>query len=488
MKWMIKDAVIMTLGDEDCLLEKGDIFIDGDRIAALGRDLSPESFEAEKVLPAQNKLAIPGLVNAHLHSHDRFDKGRFDNLPLEVWMALYNPPLGKRNWTPREAYLRTVLNAIEMLRTGTTTVIDDVVHGSFSEEVIDSVFQAYQDIGMRARVSIAYSDRPFFQTIPYLEELMPEPLKQELRQPGPLTSDAVLQLWRRYAKRWQGRVGFILAPSAPMRCTDGFLQKTWQVSNELNLPVIVHFLETKVQAVTSRLFYGQCLAAHMDSLGILTPRTTLVHGVWVSDRDLDLIQEAGASIIHNPVSNAKLGSGIAPIRKMLDRGINVGLGTDNNNANDSANLLEAMKLAALLNKVREFDYQRWVGAKDVLRMATQGSARCGGLEKEIGSLTVGRKADIVLLNLKTPPFFPSNHLAHQLVFCEHGESVDTVIVDGRPIVEGGRMTTVDEPKIFQELMEQEETIKEKIRQAAARGPELEPYLRQAYFQCVQQEL
>ncbi len=474
------------MDDEGTFWETGDIIIEGDTITALGDNLSPEHFHVQKILPAQNHLAIPGLVNAHLHSHDRFDKGRFDNLPLEIWMALYNPPLGKRNWTPREAYLRTIVNAVEMLKSGTTTVIDDVVHGSFSEEVIDAVFQAYQDIGMRALVSIHFSDQVYHKTIPYLEDLLPESLKQELSRPGPLKPDEVLQLWRRYAKRWRGRVGFILAPSAPMRCTDEFLKKTWQLSKELDLRVIVHFMETKVQVITSQLFYGSCLADHMESLGILTPRTSLVHCVWASDQDLARIQDSGSSVIHNPVSNAKLGCGIAPIRKILERGIPVGLGTDNINANDSANLLEAMKLAALLNKIPDFNYERWVGAKDVLNMATRGGAICAGLEEEIASLSVGRKADIILLDLKKAPFFPRNNLVHQLVFCEHGESVDTVIVGGKIVVEKGQMVAVDEQKMMNELVELEDGIKEKICRAAARGAELEPYLRKAYFKCVQQ--
>jgi len=488
MKWMIHGAAVLTLDDDDRFWPQGDIVIADDRIQALGPDLSAERGSVEGVLDARGQIAIPGLINAHLHSHDRFDKGRFDNVPLEIWMALYNPPLGKRSWTPREAYCRTLLNAMEMLKTGTTTVMDDVVHGAFSEEVIDAVFQAYEDIGMRARVSIAYSDRPYFQTIPYLEELMPDPLKEELsRLAASFRPEEVLSLWRRYARRWCGRVGFFLSPSAPMRCTDGFLKKTWALSEEFDLPVVVHFLETKVQVVTSRLFYGKSLAEHLQALGVLTPRSALVHAVWASDRDLDRIQSAQASIIHNPVSNAKLGSGIAPIRQMLDRGIAVGLGTDNNNANDSANLLEAMKLAALLHKLRDFDYRRWVGAKEALWMATKGSARCARLEKEVGCLAVGRKADIVLLNRKTPSFFPTHHLVRQIVFCETGMSVDTVVVDGKIIVEKGRIRTVDEGKIFQELWAQEEALKEKIRNWAQRGPELEPYVREAYFRCVQQD-
>lgn len=488
MRWMIKNTTIMTLDDEERWLDNGDIVIDEGKIIALGHDLSPESFGVEKVHSGHDKLVIPGLVNAHLHSHDRFDKGRFDNLPLELWMALYNPPIGRREWTPRECYLRTVLNCIEMMKTGTTTVIDDVHHGTMSKENIDAVFQAYQDIGIRALVSIGYSDSPYYKTIPYLENLLPNNLKEEMEQAGNLAPDDMIELWRSYAQRWRGRVRFILSPSAPQRCTDEFLKKTWNLSKELDLPVITHVLETKVQAITGRLFYGKSIVEYMNSLEILTPRTTLAHAVWVTDRDITLISDAGASIVHNPVSNLKLGSGIAPVRKMLDAGINVGLGTDNNNANDTANLFDTMKLAALLHKVVDFDYDRWVGAKEVVKMATRDGARCGCLGEELGTLSVGMKADMVLLDLNKSPFIPRNNLLHQLVFCENGQSVDTVIVEGKPVVEGGRVTTVNEQKYLEETMERAGEIQDKIRRAVKRSGELEPYVRQAYLRCVQQDI
>ncbi len=484
MRWMIKGAAMITGDEEDRWFEKGDIVMGDGKIIALGRDLSPESFRVEKICQGENKLVIPGLVNAHLHSNDRFDKGRFDNLPLELWGVLYNPPLGKREWTSRECYLRTAINCIEMLKTGTTTVLDDVRHGApGSKENIDAVFEAYQDSGMRALVGIGYSDLPYYRTIPYLEGLLPSDLKKEIGLSMTSPPEEVIRLWRNYAERWNGRVGFLLSPSAPQRCTDEFLKKTWRLSEEMDLPVIVHVLETKVQAVAGKLFYGKSIIEHMKALRVLTPRTAIVHAVWVDDHDIEMISESGASIVHNPVANLKLGSGIAPIRKVLDAGINVGLGTDNNNANDTANLFETMKMAALLHKVPDPNYDRWVGAKEVMKMATRGGARCGYL-KNLGSLSVGMKADMALFDLSKLPFFPRNNLLHQLVFCENGGSVDTVVIDGRPVVEGGRVTTLNEEKIAEEARERAEEIQGKIRRAASRGVELEPFVREAYRKCV----
>jgi cytosine/adenosine deaminase-related metal-dependent hydrolase len=325
-------------------------------------------------------------------------------------------------------------------------------------------------------------------TIPYLDELLPDSLKKELDEPGTVSPEEMLTIWPDYARRWRGRVRFALSPSAPQRCTDTFLKKTWKLSEELDIPVIIHVLETKVQAVTGRLFYGKTIVEHMNSLGILTPRSTLIHTVWLTDDDIALIGDAGSSTVHNPLSNLKLGSGIAPLRKMFDAGINVGLGTDNNSANDAVNLFETMKMAALLQKVRGFDYDRWVGAREVIKMATRGGARCGGLHEEIGYLSVGMKADMVVLDLNKLPYFPRNNLLHQLVFCENGECVDTVVVDGVPVVEGGTLTTINEQKILEEAMDCADRIQLKIREAGARGGELEPYVREAYLRCVQQDV
>lgn len=486
MRWMIKGAIPLPQTEAPGELKPIDVVIDGNEIADLGKDLDAEQLGIEKVLSAHDKLVIPGLVNAHLHSHDRFDKGRFDNLPLEVWMALYNPPTAARNWTARECYLRTMLGCIEMIKSGTTTVIDDL-HSGFplSTSCIDAVFRAYHDSGMRARVTVAYADKPYYQTIPFLEELLPRQLKPAPKSFLDATHDSVLSLWRDFAKRWKGRVQFILSPSGPQRCTDGFLKKVWKFSEAANLPVVIHVLETKVQAFSGYHFYGKSIVAHMQDLGLLTPLTTLVHCVWVDDHDIELIAKAGASVVHNPLSNLKLGSGVAPVNKILETGINVGIGTDNHNASDTANLFEAMKTAALIHKVSSHEYSKWVGAKEALRMATEGGALCGGLSEEIGRIEIGKKADLVLLDLNALSFFPKNNLVHQLVFSENGSAVDTVIVDGNILMEGRRLISVDEGELLQELEDRIATIQNKINAGVPDGRKLEPFFRQAYDRCIE---
>jgi 5-methylthioadenosine/S-adenosylhomocysteine deaminase len=484
MRWMIQGATIITLDDRERVFDTGDLVIEEDRIVAVGSHLSPRDLGVDNIRDGRGRLVIPGLVNAHLHSNDRFDKGRFDNLPLEVWGVLYSPPLGKRDWTPEECYLRTALNCLEMVKTGTTTVIDDVRHGApGTRENIDAVFRAYRDSGMRALVGIGYSDLPFYKTIPYLEDLLPAGLKREL-DAAPCSPEQVIALWRSYADQWRGRVGFVICPSAPQRCTEEFLERIRLLSEESDLQVVIHVLETRIQKKAGALFYGESVVAHMKTLNLLNSRTTLIHAVWVSDDDLRLIRDSGACIVHNPVANLKLGSGIAPLRRIIDAGIPVGLGTDNNNANDTANLFETMKMAALLHKVADPDYDRWPGARDVVRMATRGGAACGRV-KDAGMLAPGMKADLVILDLNRMPFIPRNNLIHQLVFCEHGESVEMVVVDGKPVVEGGKVVTLDEEKLLRQAADQEEGIRDKIRRAVKRGTELEPYVRKAYRKCME---
>jgi len=173
---------------------------------------------------------------------------------------------------------------------------------------------------------------------------------------------------------------------------------------------------------------------------------------------------------------------------MIDAGIKIGLGTDNNNGNDTNNLFETMRVAALLHKVVDSDYDQWVGAKEVMKMVTRGGAACSGLNGEIGTLSVGMKADMVLLDLRKLSFLPRNNLLHQLVFSEHGESVDSVVVDGKLVVEAGTVTAVNEQKIIDEVMERAEEIQGKIRRASIRGGEIEPYVREAYFRCVHHDI
>jgi 5-methylthioadenosine/S-adenosylhomocysteine deaminase len=461
-----------------------DIVIAADRISAIGTGLQPEDHHVGRIVDGDGLIVIPGLVNGHLHSHDRFDRGRFDALPLEIWMGAYNPPTTARQWTPRQTYLRTLLNGIELLRSGTTTVIDDVHLGpGVDREVIEAVFAAYDTLGLRASVTISHSDLPFYKTIPYLEDVLPASLRRPAGNAR--TIDETIELWRELAASHTKRVRFALSPSGPQRCSPRFLTRTQELARELDLPVITHVLETRIQALTAERFFGRTMVEHMEAIGALDEHSVLVHCVWVNEADIERINQAGASVVHCPASNLKLGSGVAPVPDLLEAGVNIALGTDNNNGNDSANLLEVIKLAATLHR-SDPDHHRWPNAGQVLTMATMGGARAARLDGEIGQIAVGMKADLVFLDRAAPPFVPAHNLERQLVFAESGSSIRSVVIDGQLVLGDGVLQNIDEQALMNEIAEQLPAIAALIGGGSAAAEELAPHLTRVYDRCTRE--
>jgi 5-methylthioadenosine/S-adenosylhomocysteine deaminase len=219
------------------------------------------------------------------------------------------------------------------------------------------------------------------------------------------------------------------------------------------VPYHTHVLETKTQAVTGLEFHGKSLIAYMNELGLLGRNTTIAHSVWVSDADIALMGEAGVSIAHNAVSNQKLGAGIAPLRRLMDAGVTVGLGTDGLSSNDTARIFDVMRVAGLIHSVSGPDYRQWVKAREILDMATISGARSAMIEDITGSLEVGKAADLLILDLETYAFLPLNGIDKHLVFSENGSSIETVMVNGEVVMKGNRLTKVDETAIFAEIRE-----------------------------------
>jgi guanine deaminase len=241
----------------------------------------------------------------------------------------------------------------------------------------------------------------------------------------------------------------MLAPSGPQRCTDDLLVGADALAAEHDAEVHIHVLETKTQAVTGdELYGGRTLVQHLDEIGALSRRTTFAHGIWVTDEDIERIARAEVSVSHNAISNLKLGSGILPWRKYQDAGVNLGLGTDGCSSSDTPRLMEVMKTAALLHKVTEPDFDRWPTVPEVLDAATIGGARSGVLDGAIGSIEVGKRADLVMFDTTTLAFMPTNRLENHLVYSENGSSIVRVMVDGVVTVEDGRLTLIDEDAVI----------------------------------------
>jgi 5-methylthioadenosine/S-adenosylhomocysteine deaminase len=484
-KWMLKGGLVLAHAAHKAA--RMDIVVDHDTIVAVGERLDPGAFDVSEIHSAQGRLIVPGFINTHYHSHDRWDRGRFSPLPLEIWMSLYNPPTAGRAWTPEEIYLRTLVGGLELMRGGTTSVMDDVHLGlQLDDASIDAVFRAYSDLGLRADVGVAYSDRPGHMTIPYLDDVLPKELKTR-GQSSVVSTDEMLGIWETLCQKWNSRVRAVVSVSGPQRCTDLFQQDAWTLADRFNRPVLTHVLESRVQALTGPHFYGKSLVAHMDDIGVLRPNSVLIHGVWMSHEDLDLVARGGACVSHNPVSNLKLGSGIAPIIEMLERGIPVGLGTDNHNGNDGCSMFEAVKLAVMLQTTQTDDYRRWPSAEKGIAAATANGARLMGRDGEIGRIEAGFKADLLVFDLSADAFLPLNDAAVHLVFADASRALRDVYVDGQRVMENETVLTVDEPAIRQEVAGRIESIQKKVLDGVPKARELEPYLLEAYDKCLRDQ-
>jgi 5-methylthioadenosine/S-adenosylhomocysteine deaminase len=433
-----------------------DILIEGDRIAAIGQGLALPP--GTTVIDGRGKLVMPGLVNAHMHSPEALYKGRYDNMPLELWMLYAYPILGAQVLPPRLVYLRTALCAIESLKSGTTCVTDDVYESpQQTPEQLDAVFQAYEDVGLRATISGHVVDRPFLDTIPFAREFVPPALAAQADALGSADREAWLSHCRDAFARLHGRAGrlnFMVAPSAPQRCTVELMQAAMELAEAHDAPFHTHILETKVQAVTGQEFYGETLIAYMHRLGLLRRRTTIAHSIWVTDADIEMMGDAGCSIAHNVISNQKLGAGVAPVQRLLRAGVNVGLGTDGVSTSDTTRMFAVMHAAGLIHNVQTPDPDLWLSSEQVIRAATLGGAQSACLGDRTGSIEVGKAADILVIDLATVAFTPRNDISNHLVYCETGSSVTHAIVGGEVMAEGGRCLRVNEAALLAELREE----------------------------------
>jgi guanine deaminase len=482
---LIRNAAVLPLGGVEEVRSGLDIRIEDGRIAAVGPAL-PAGPPPVRIIDATDRLVIPGLVNAHLHSHNNYFRGWFDSVPLDLCVLdVWGVGLAREalRLTPRQIYARALLGCAEMLRTGTTTALDDVnLSPWLGEEAVAAVVRAYEDSGMRAVVAPHLFDIPYHRTVPFVADVLPAPLRRRLDEAPAGNVAAMLDVVRTCARRWGAsdrRVRLGIGPSGPQRCSPGLLNAVSGLAEEFDLPVFIHALETRTQAAFGRLHYGQTLIEYLRDLGLLRPRVSLGHAVWLTPADVDIVAASGVTVCHNPVSNLKLGSGIAPLGRLLAAGVPLALGTDGVMSNDSLNLLESVKLAALLHKVRDPLPDRWPGAREALRMATAGGARSGRLGA-VGAVAEGYRADLVVLDLRRAGFAPRNDLLLQTVYAADAGAVDTVIVDGRVVMDAGRLVTVDEAALAAEVTADAAAFHERTAAARAGAAELAPYFREAY--------
>ena len=433
----------LVLHSANLVVEPLDIVVDGDTIVDL---VTPGSVRGEGMqqFDAADRLVIPGLVNGHHHAQAQLVKGKFDAISLELLLNGQRWSNGHR--TLEDKYLSALIGAAELVRKGCTASYDMFAELPLpTAEGVEAVARAYADVGMRAAIAPMMADRSFYEAIPGLAEFLPEPLRRQVLAIKSSPHEATLAACGQILKGWsfdRARIRPALGPTIPHHCSDPFLTGCRDLARDFDVGLQMHVGESKVQAVVATRAYGKTLVAHLDSLGMLGPRFCVAHGVWLDEDDRARLADRGASVAHNPGSNLKLGSGVADIRRMIDRGINVAIGTDGSSSSDNLNVFEAMRLASYLSRVQDHPVESWISAREALRAATQGGARALGFDK-IGEIKKGYMADFTFIDLAALHYVPANDIVAQLVFGEDGTGVDSVMVGGRLILDHGRLVNVD---------------------------------------------
>jgi guanine deaminase len=432
------------------------------------------------------------MVNAHNHSNENWFRGMWDNLPLEPWMLFSYPALAAPAQTPDEIYLRTLVGAIEQLKSGATCVVDFLYElDGFTDASLEAVVRGYRDAGLRALIALGIGDRAYHETVVLDEGLVSRELIERLERDKPPSWDE----WERFVRAAVDRfhrpdegISICPAPSGPQRCTDEMLVGCAALAEELDLPIHIHVLETRMQAVSGQQLYGRTLVEHMDAIGFLGPRVCFAHGIWLTPGDIELVRDRDVSIAHNPISNMKLGSGIAAVPLLLAHGVNVALGTDGMSSNDGLDMFASLKQAALLHKLWGVDYERWTGAAEAWQLATIGGARVAGDADGLGRIEAGRRADIVLLDLESHVFTPLNDPLRQLALGSTTLAVDSVLVGGDWKVRGRELVTVDERDVLSRAREVGRELVGRFDEAFELGRELLAPLRAGWLEALRTDV
>ncbi len=425
-----------TILDADGPLQVADIRTEGGTITEIGPRLRPGS---ARVIDAEDMVAMPGLINAHTHSGQNLDRGMAPNLPLDLWLMWV--VFGNISITADDRYTLAMAGALEMLESGCTAVLD---HGWVPpwdfENYSEAIMSAYSDAGMRAGLAPMIGDLDIFDTMSFegASGPKPEPLGE------PFDPDGLLASMAGFFDRWQGahsRLTPMVGPSAPQRCSHQLMDGLARLARERGAGFHTHVLETRTQIAANLERYGRSSVSYLEDLGLLYPGASLAHCVWMDPDEFSAVRRCGATVVHNPVSNLRCGSGILPVADLLEGSVSVALGADGAASNDNQNMFEAMKFATLIQTLHG-SHLRWPQAPAIWKMGLRGGA--AALNQPIGALQPGSAADIVLLNTERHVPVHAEGLVASLVLAEHGESVHTVIVDGEVMVAEGRSTRVDD--------------------------------------------
>ncbi len=416
---VLKDILaILPAGEKDEIRETS-IYIEGSRIAAIGD--KPAGFTQDKVIDGKDRLVIPGFVNCHTHSYMAFMRNVADDLSFMDWLFGSIDPI-EQQMTDEDTYWGACLAIIEMMKSGTTCFNDMQMN-------IHQTTRAVKESGMRAMICRGLVGNGN-------DEAGQIRLKQAYEE--------------RDAAKDCDRLSFALGPHAPYTCDDGFMRIVSGEAKKNGMRIHVHLSESVSEIEQIREKYGCTPIEMADKNGLFDVPAIVAHCVQVTDSDIDILKRKKVSVVTNPASNMKLGNGFAPVAKMLEKGVNVCLGTDGAASNNSLNMFHELNLLTLIHKGVNKTPQ-CVSAREGFRIATINGARALGLEREIGSIEAGKKADLAILNLNTPSLTPRNNLIAGLSYSANGSEVETVIIDGRVTMEDRKILTMDEGTVYKKV-------------------------------------
>src|SRR5208282_26401 len=433
-KILFQHGIVVTMNKNRSILEDGSVLVEGDRILDVGPSDRIRG-QADRVIDAKHKAIIPGLVSTHFHS-DNFSRGVGEHMGLEEWLdKIYYPMLGAM--TPDDAYKAAMLAYAEAIKSGTTTVNDMYRH-------IPACADAAEKIGIRAVLSSEAADLIEGQ------ETVQDNEKAVITKHG--AANGRIRVW--FGAEW-----------VPV-CSPEFFEKIRELANKYKVGIHVHLNESFDEVEICKKKFGQRPVEHVNSLGLLGSDVVAAHCVWLSDKEIRIFAKTNTQIAHCPVSNAKLGNGVARVADMRAAGLNVSLGPDDAPCNNSVDMFEVMKFASLLQKATRLDASS-MPARDVMEMATVNGAKALQMGSEAGSVEPGKKADLTLVDLDTPRLTPVhlgkfNNVLQHLVYAAHGDDVDTVMIDGRIVMEKKRLTYVNETEIIRDATEAAQALIGKV--------------------------
>jgi 5-methylthioadenosine/S-adenosylhomocysteine deaminase len=469
MKTLITNATYLS---KDFTWEKGNILIEGGKIAALNSDF----VSSEELIDAHGQIVIPGLINAHSHSYTSYLKGTIDNVPLDIYML--HAFAGNTIRNPREIYVSTQLEGLQLLKFGVTSTFDHfMMRPKATLEGMDSAASAYTDCGIKANIAPQYSDLPFTDTVPFEENELPMEFHS---LPSSMSPEEYFDLMKNIMEKHngKGKVNFVVGVDGPQRCSHELMEMTAKFVKEHDCGWHTHILETKTQAIASYNRYGKGLIEYIDDLGLLNPKTSFVHYIWVTDIERELVRKNQVNIVHCPSSSLHLGSGVAPVDQLVKEGNKVAIGTDGGNSGN-LNMLEKIRLTADLHNLAQPDYDYWLSAKQSLQMCYDNGSRVM-MRNDIGKIDVGYAADLVFIDTNNILWQPIRDIMTQLVYMETGQNIVRVMVDGVTVVKDGKSVLVDEQSLINEAVEISDKLSVTTKEAFVRLEQQHPYFRQMY--------